>query len=106
MQSQSLPQAAKLPVQGKVDSAKNACIVLPKTEEVVFLEESTQTSDTAGGPTSSDPALRSAHLPLKGKAIDNRASRYSYCLFPIAYCLLPIASSNSSTNQNLHATEL
>ena len=47
--------------------------------------ESTQTVDTAGGPTSSDPALRPAHLtlagslgptaPLKGKAF-GRASRY------------------------------
>ena len=34
------------------------------TEEVVLLEEISQTVDTAGGPTSSDPALRPAHLPL------------------------------------------
>ena len=61
--TESLPQAAKLPVQGKVDLAKNACIVLPKTDEVVLLEESVQNIDTAGGPTSSDPALRPAHLP-------------------------------------------
>ena len=48
------------------------------TEEVVLLKEISQTVDTAGGPTSSDPALRPAHLmlagslgptaPLKGKA--------------------------------------
>ena len=35
--SKSLPQAAKLPVQGKVDFPENACIVPGKTEEVVLL---------------------------------------------------------------------
>ena len=65
--SKSLPQAAELPVQGKVDFPENACIVPGKTEEVVLLEESAQTVDTAGGPTSSDPPA-AAHLPLKGKA--------------------------------------
>ena len=51
--AQSLPQAAKLPIQGKVDLTKNACIVSSKTDEVVLLGENTQISDTAGGPTSS-----------------------------------------------------
>ena len=37
------------------------------TEEVVLVEGSTLTSDTAGGPTSSDLAAL-GHLPLKGKA--------------------------------------
>ena len=36
------------------------------TEEVVLVEGSTLTSDTAGGTTSSDPALRPAHLTLAG----------------------------------------
>ena len=36
------------------------------TEEVVLLEKISQTVDTAGGPTSSDPALRPAHLTLAG----------------------------------------
>ena len=77
MASKSLPQAAVLPIQGKVDFPENACIVPGKTEEVVLLEESAQTVDTAGGPTSSDPPA-AAHLtlagslgptaPLKGKA--------------------------------------
>ena len=63
-----------------VDLTKNACIVSSETEEVVLLRESTQTSDTAGGPTSSDPTLRPAHLPLlprlrQGKAF-GRTSRY------------------------------
>ena len=39
------------------------------SEEVVLLEESTQTVDTAGGPTSSGA---SRHLPLKGKASEGR----------------------------------
>ena len=69
----------------QVDFPENACIVPGKTEEVVLLEEISQTVDTAGGPTSSDPALRPAHLtlagslgptaPLKGKAF-GCASRY------------------------------
>jgi hypothetical protein len=58
-----------------VDFPENACIVPGKTEEVVLLGENTQTVDTAGGPTSSDPTLRPAHLPLKGKAF-GRTSRY------------------------------
>ena len=45
----SLPQAAKLPVQGKVDFPENACIVPGKTDEVVLLEGSAQTIVTAGG---------------------------------------------------------
>ena len=52
------------------------------TEEVVLLEEISQTVDTAGGPTSSDPALRPAHLPLKGKAF-GCGSRHSCSLFPV-----------------------
>jgi hypothetical protein len=63
-----------------VDFPENACIVPGKTEEVVLLGENTQTVDTAGGPTSSDPTLRPAHLPLlprlrQGKAF-GRTSRY------------------------------
>ena len=56
------------------------------TEEVVLVEGSTLTSDTAGGPTSSDPALRPAHLtlagslgptaPLKGKAFGCASSYF------------------------------
>jgi len=69
---QSLPQQAKPAVQGvrshalgrKVDFPENACIVPGKTDEVVLLKETTQTVDAAGGTTSSDPALRPAHLPL------------------------------------------
>jgi len=88
-QPQSLPQAAKLPVQGKVDSAKNACIVLPKTDEVVPLKGCAYTIVTAGRPTSTDPALPPTHLPLNrslrslGKAF-GRGSRHSNCLFPFA----------------------
>ena len=59
--AKSLPQAAELPVQGKVDFPENACIVPGKTVEVVLLIESTQTIDTTGGPTSSGA---SRHLPL------------------------------------------
>ena len=58
-----------------MDFPENACIVPGKTEEVVLFEESAQIVVTAGGPTSSDPALRPAHLPLKGKAF-GRVSRY------------------------------
>ena len=73
--------------------------------------ESTQTIDTAGGPTSSDPALRPAHLtlagslgpsaPLKrslwslGKAF-RRTSRLF--LFPVPYSLFP--GTKSPINQN------
>ncbi len=51
------------------------------TEEVVLVEGSTLTSDTAGGPTSSDPALRPAHLPLlprlrQGKAFGCASSYF------------------------------
>ena len=46
------------------------------TEEVVLFEESTQIVVTAGGPTSSDPALRPAHLPLKGKAFGCASSYF------------------------------
>ena len=60
----SLPQQAQPAFQGKVAFPENACIVLGKTEEVVLLGESAQTVDTAGRTTSSDPALRPAHLPL------------------------------------------
>jgi len=72
-----------------VDFPENACVVPGKTDEVVLLEETTQTIVTAGGPTSSDPALRPAHLPLKrslwslGKAF-GRGSRYSCSLFPVS----------------------
>ena len=65
---QSLPQQAKPAVQGKVDFPENACIVPGKTDEVVLLKETTQTVDAAGGTTSSDPALRPAHLPPMGMA--------------------------------------
>ncbi len=37
-----------------------------KTDEVVLLREKGQISDTAGGATSSDPALRPTHLTLAG----------------------------------------
>jgi hypothetical protein len=37
---------------------------------------------------------------VAGEGFDNRVSRYSYCLFPIAYCL-----SLNPPNQNLYATE-
>ena len=79
-QPKSLPQAAKLPVQGKVDFPENACIVPGKTDEVVFLKESVLTVDTAGETTSSDLASL-GHLPLNrslrslGKAF-GRGSSY------------------------------
>ena len=83
---QSLPQAAKLPVQGKVDFPENACIVPGKTDEVVLPGESTKIINTAGGTTSSDLATL-GHLPLNrslrslGKAF-GRGSSYSCSLFP------------------------
>ena len=89
----SLPQAAKLPVQGKVDFPENACIVPGKTDEVVLLRETTQTSDIAGGMTSSDLAAL-GHLPLNrslrslGKAFGRR-SRYSCSLFPVPWDEVP-----------------
>ena len=72
-----------------------------KTEEVVLFEESTQTVDTAGGPTSFDPALRPAHLPLKGKAF-GCASRHSCSLFPVdcSLCSTLGNSANASIYQN------
>ena len=57
----SLLQAAKLPVQGKVDLTKNACIVSSKTEEVVLPGESAQTGNTAGGTTFFRPAARATY---------------------------------------------
>ena len=83
----SLPQQAQPAFQGKVAFPENACIVLGKTEEVVLLGESAQTVDTAGRTTSSDPALRPAHLPLNrslrslGKAF-GCGNRHSCSLFP------------------------
>ena len=55
------------------------------TEEVVLLEEISQTVDTAGGPTSSGPPA-AVHLPLKGKAW----MRQPPFLFPVPCSLFPL----------------
>ena len=77
---------SSLPLQGKVDFGKKRLRFCRKTEEVVLLGESAQIVVTAGGPTSSDPALRPAHLtlagslgptaPLKGKAFGCASSYF------------------------------
>ena len=46
--SKSLPQQAQPAVQGKVVSAKNACIVLPKPEEVVLLKAGCKAATVQG----------------------------------------------------------
>ena len=81
----------------KVDLTKNACIVSSKTEEVVSLRENRSTIDTVRETTSSDPALRPAHLPLNrslrslGKAF-GCGSSYSCSLFPIPWDEVPAKS--------------
>ena len=72
-----------------MDFPENACIVPGKTEEVVLPGESTQTSDTAGKTTSSDPALRPAHLPL------NRSLRSLGKAFGRVIPVLPISPDKS-----------
>ena len=76
-----------------------------RSEEVVPPAVSSVCALSPRRPTSSDPALRPAHLPLNrslrslGKALTT-AIPIPYSLFPIPYCLRII-----STTQNSHATE-